>query len=737
MSEQSTSTTEQKPALEVVRKYNTKQLITFFRGKEDLQLDDDDYAILHNEKIAGRDFLIITKQEFERYGMKGGPATRLVDFAKEIKREQLIATEVRKKITDAFPRGLPYQSHYSALLVQIELKNHYENFTLRRFDKTTIPLYLFLSRAGTGKSRNANEFHRTAISCLSAQEDQELLTRIKKAWVFLISLENGTSLLPMENPYFAIGTRMLFQLLRMKMSLCDVIRAYEPPDPLKVVSLEDSQFYKTLSGIADLALKGTFLIPLCTSTITGEVENSLKHSHRNHVYLPVVPLEPSYQRQEYKIVLVFNDDEVTNVLVQDCGGHGRALEVLNNFLDRRDIKKCNFNTLMHDLRLSLTETYHNAILGSIKYARPLIRAILTRRCLDLFKTIPKTDITPDDLVGSGLIRFERISNNSPMGYLTAPYIWLWIFAEMSHKQGDTLIRDWGFTDYTEQRVLSNPVSPLHPKSWQDFKKFVTSFRCIKSDIIEEDEPTTMSEVHAGARLNGDIQFKNHNLEFQVATHQTDTNSENHTASKWDVECQDSAVDVRQFKHCIINASSSPYGDAFLSLDRQDTKISNEVHQYKLMKKSITQEEYIQEREKSASKNDFFILFTTAENCNINLPKNSGIVDGKAFNDYFGPYAGRAYKCAISKFENTSKLKINIASFKQLCGVYQIGKKRADMIISTRPFEDIKEANLKTKIPIKPSYDFSQYTSIHVIKISQNGCTIEFGNLSWDNDTELC
>ncbi|RHZ62043.1 hypothetical protein Glove_344g93 [Diversispora epigaea] len=91
MFEQSISTTEQKP--EVVRKYNTEQLIAFLRGKEDLQLNDTHFEILRNEEITGRDFLIITEQRLEHYGMKGGPATRLADFAKEIKGEQPVAAK--------------------------------------------------------------------------------------------------------------------------------------------------------------------------------------------------------------------------------------------------------------------------------------------------------------------------------------------------------------------------------------------------------------------------------------------------------------------------------------------------------------------------------------------------------------------------------------------------------------------------------------------------------------------
>src|SRR6185369_15242937 len=99
-----------------------------------------------------------------------------------------------------------YQPHPSLKqILRRELKDHYENFILGRIDKLNLPLYLFLSGAGTGKSRNANEFHQTAITCLSEPEDKELLTRIKEAWVFLVSYESGTTLRSEESsPYLAV-----------------------------------------------------------------------------------------------------------------------------------------------------------------------------------------------------------------------------------------------------------------------------------------------------------------------------------------------------------------------------------------------------------------------------------------------------------------------------------------------------------------------------------------------------
>ncbi|CAG8520800.1 247_t:CDS:2 [Ambispora leptoticha] len=621
----------------------------------------------------------------------------------EIQGEQPVA-EVRKKIIDAFPGGLPYlkpepllytsganweyQPHPSLKqILRRELKNHYENFILERFDKLNLPLYLFLSGAGTGKSRNANEFHQTAITCLSAQEDEELLTRIKEAWVFLVSFENGFALQSVEsNPFLAIGNRMLFQLLREKMKFYKIIETYEPPNPLDVVTLIakhhnrdlknvtvilvvdgmqqlmenkddglklNSSFYKTLTSVADLAFSGILVIPVCTSTITGPIDGTLRYSMRKRIYLPVTSLQPPSYRKGDSLVPVFKNDEITNVLVEDCGGHGRALEVLNDCLAGRNVEECNVNTLMNDLRSKLTEKYRDAILNSVEDARPIARAILTRRILNRYKPVPKANRTPDEFAGGGLIRFEQIEN-SPKGYLTAPYIWLWIFVEISQQLGDPILRDWEFTDYGEQRALLNPVTSLQAKSWQSFEKFVASFRCIKSAVIEEDELITISDVHAGARLNGDIQFKNHNLRLEIAKHHTDTKSKSLTASEWNVDCY-----------------------------QPGTKSPNEIHQFKLRKKAVSKKEYQEDREKSASENDFFILFTTA-NCNIEIPKRSGIVDRNAFTNYFGPFAGRAHR----SIRNNKVKNIHTVSLGQICNMNQTSKERV---------------NAKTKIPMKNFY----------------------------------
>ncbi|PKB96917.1 hypothetical protein RhiirA5_434032 [Rhizophagus irregularis] len=71
-----------------VKKYDTAGLISFLQG-QGLGLSEKVYKILENEEVIGRDFLKMTKQRLRDYGMKGGPALRLADFAKECKEKKL------------------------------------------------------------------------------------------------------------------------------------------------------------------------------------------------------------------------------------------------------------------------------------------------------------------------------------------------------------------------------------------------------------------------------------------------------------------------------------------------------------------------------------------------------------------------------------------------------------------------------------------------------------------------
>ncbi|RHZ77399.1 hypothetical protein Glove_180g51 [Diversispora epigaea] len=75
----------------IVQKLKSKELITFLQ-KEDhsyLDLSEKAIGILRSEEINGRDFLKITEEKLRSYGMPGGPATRLADFAKGLNKQKL------------------------------------------------------------------------------------------------------------------------------------------------------------------------------------------------------------------------------------------------------------------------------------------------------------------------------------------------------------------------------------------------------------------------------------------------------------------------------------------------------------------------------------------------------------------------------------------------------------------------------------------------------------------------
>lgn len=63
--------------------------------------------------------------------------------------------------------------------------------------KSTIPLHLFLSGAGTGKSRHAVELHHTALICFNDVFpfiDNELAHDLHDPLVFHISYEDGSGI---------------------------------------------------------------------------------------------------------------------------------------------------------------------------------------------------------------------------------------------------------------------------------------------------------------------------------------------------------------------------------------------------------------------------------------------------------------------------------------------------------------------------------------------------------------
>jgi hypothetical protein len=69
-----------------IKKYDTAKLIEYLQG-QGLGLSETAIKILEEEEVDGCAFLKMTKQDFRDINVKGGPAVKLVEFAKSVRRK--------------------------------------------------------------------------------------------------------------------------------------------------------------------------------------------------------------------------------------------------------------------------------------------------------------------------------------------------------------------------------------------------------------------------------------------------------------------------------------------------------------------------------------------------------------------------------------------------------------------------------------------------------------------------
>ncbi|KAG0372989.1 hypothetical protein BGX24_012315 [Mortierella sp. AD032] len=400
-------------------------------------------------------------------------------------------------------------------------------------------------------------------------------------------------------------------------------------------------FFRILANIGNLAFGKVFLMACCTATVTSFKHQIFMISHRHRVFLPVALLEPPcISQDDGSSSAVFDEsDHVIKVFVSDCGGHGRALEGLQEVLEvtRKDF---NFELLMTRLYDKLFGSYSGALLMPSTTIQAMGRAILTRAYLDPDKPLPRTSSSPGELSTLGLIRYEQPHGLGTGGYLVAPYIWAWLLSHKPREGADPPLNNWRLCNYSDPKSKVNPRSP--------------------------------SGANFGNALN--TSFTNHHLKLDFSSQQVDTK---YTSDRplSALRCEPESVDVRKGEHCVINTPSVPYGHSFIRLDSQPLR--TEVHQCKL----ITDGggiDYQAERSKTASGRDFFMLFTSQYWPDVELPPLSGIVDRSNWTRYFGPYASRAFVFAI-----VGALDINLAPRKYLKGMEGIDDKEADFIIQER------------------------------------------------------
>jgi hypothetical protein len=507
-----------------------------------------------------------------------------------------------------------------------------------------------------------------------------------------------------NKPWNAVGARMLAQLLDQdvddvreqyianpkdifrlvaaaeKVDLCNDFTGILVVDGIQKASMCDGEgkdkqsvFYSFLSQIGDLSLmsrcpSGTeeggmrqtpFIMTCVTATYFGPAHEFLAETHRKRVYLPLNQLDmPTWKKTDLK---VFNDDPGTRLLVKDVGGHARAIEAIADELDQyQNGFQPNITELANTVLLKLKDRYGEVVDIMTDDVLPIVRCILSRQRIRLRGFIPgSSTLRWEHIIAPGLLWFEKAPgyeySYGAEGYLVAPYIWLWLFARVLPTEDERLyqfLTEWEFNDYQRLLHLETGKGPTGNTTWQDFETFCCYFRVLRSLWFKDEQEVEFKRLHQGCKKLRDDKntiVVNRHLNYAEAIHQYSTKA----ISTQDVVTKHTGTlnTDNQLFHVILNASSAPAGDFFLSIQTPpspsfrcpQSKIVREVGQCKFINGKLDKKKYNEERNKSAGSDDFFILYTTTETPDdLALPDRSGLVDRSCWMSYFGPFAGRAF-----------------------------------------------------------------------------------------------
>jgi hypothetical protein len=744
-----------KPTIEEIKEWDEDDLLEWIQQKRPKLLKDDDLRKLKAARISGQVFLICASNVGffkNRCNLPIGTSYELADLAMEVAGGETAGREtagIKSKFLsfipctprgrqannltglskvdaeEAFKAGIKYtppdpllatsgvnwvyQPHpdlYETLATNV--LEHYAHYKRDEINKTYTPTYFYLGGAGTGKSRHASEFASSVQKAITLRTQHplyhDLAQRLKTAFVFHISFENGTPPMKeeMSDLWNAIGVRMLHQVIGKPFNH---IRRRYIADPSAVFRLvaaaeninvyddfigimvidgiqrtlnrhddgrnSNSAFYRLLDQISLMSRspseakglrKAPFIMTCVTAICSGPVNEFFADSHHSRIHLPLNRLDAPTWKKDNSPVL--NDSPATRLFVKDVGGHPRAIELIADQLTEYQNKvQPNITELANAIYAKLMDRYAEAVVVLECYDFPIVQCILSRQQIRLRDVIPGSDLRWENVIAPGLIWFERSRKNydSP-GYLIAPYIWFWMLARLRPSE-DTerlcqFLGNWQFNDYAELLRLTTGEGPPGNTTWQSFEAFCYSFRILRSLGFKDGQEVPLRFLHSGCKLRDDQETMvvNRHLDFAQAVHQyrTDSIARSHAATE-EVDTRHSGtLDAgAQLSHVIPNGTGAVAGDFFLNIEMaaqrspkekgSQGKIIREVGQCKLIRKKFTQATYNAERNKSAGPDDIFMLYTKTEiSDDCALPDRSGLVDASCWDSYFGPFASRAF-----------------------------------------------------------------------------------------------
>ncbi|KAI9994921.1 hypothetical protein PInf_011764 [Phytophthora infestans] len=581
---------------------------------------------------------------------------------------------------------------------------HYQAWRDGKTDKRSHPLFVCLDGPGTGKSRLLDEFPNVLQQRIfrdETQGDPAMKQLLQTAYNFKITFENGTTdNYGISDPRKMIGTRMLYQLQESDWTMFNAnpVNQVFPAEVLTKLSAitetdsnrmcvilcvdslqklqhepgsKRSEFYTAFASLCDLVnASKCWLIVICAATISQPVDEFLAASPQWREMLQTTSLKrPKINGRDVFDTFDYGNGALTQLLVDDMGGHGRALEELFNVMLQNQGHAFEFIPVMHNVLAAIRQAYP-AIVAQMQSMKQAFLAVISRRRVDGNSRFGS--LTLDQVISCGLIRLDGI-------HLQCPFV-LYMLLETHHIP-------WN------KHATYAPAERLEDlKPWQLWEHFNCKFRVLKSQAFAQEESVLWTDIHHGARFGDGCNRRV--IERQLTYALADKRMPTKTKGFKEERCSCGNDQGKCFLY--QPADGSPSGDAFLCLEDATKGFFHEVHQCKCVEGNLSLDVFEQERLKAAGPDDLFILYCTSlVTADLCLLPNSAFVDATCWEAYYGPFAARAF------FIKSVPLPcINTSSEVQLEFVEGVGPAYRARIAKKRPFTSLEDAFVKTKIPVK-------------------------------------
>ena len=561
-------------------------------------------------------------------------------------------------------------------------------------DKQAHPLFIAFAGPGQGKSRLLSEFPGLVAECLKDLKNRRFSD---EPLAFLLTCENGLG--PGDwgteelNARRFVACRMLWQLRDANQEAfddagaptnfakfragCDADLVPEdvfglvlPPDQRSLATVvmgvdgmqnlpgfpqrgeetgKRAPFYQVMREVCRLVNQDTPPFVVACVTATQSVSQSLADSSQARTYLKL----PRVTAVTRKNRTVLPPDDLIQLLTVDMGGHGRALEGLEEALN--DWQSMSASALVGAVISKLYEKYPDAVNFAGAKASDvldLLRASLSGKVLGQNQTIGGLDPTKTELV--------RVVYLDKLFYeyrIDIPYIWLQVMLSQQRLTPD--LDPWKLLDYG---FFERPAT----RTWQAWELFNADFRVLRSCSFEDGQAVKIGLLHRGAiiRPRGfeHQEVRNRHLTLAKAKSRLSSKSSccghpkpNSTSSDTNLanglkkfQCRvtlagkDVVVSMADKTTLVVNGAGAPAADAFLMLGERtagNEQLISECLQFKMGSSIVKATE---ERHKACDNNDILVLLLNRAENSPESQDRLVFVSAEQFEEYFGLYAGRAF-----------------------------------------------------------------------------------------------